>query len=242
MVAVPRPDGGTMCIDSTEVTRGQYKLFLESVVEGTAPQQPDYCQWNQVFEPLDSCLKQNDVCQPSQGDCDQHPVVCVDQCDAMAYCAWAGKRLCGGIKGGGVSYNNFDDVGSSQWMNACSSGETMSKPTNTYFGGTKVINCNRLGLMNCEPYGPNSVNICTTWAVGTHPGCQASAPYAGVFDLGGNVWEWEDSCQASSGETDPCRLRGGSYADSIESERCAADISAARNGYNSNVGFRCCGP
>ena len=27
--------------------------------------------------------------------------------------------------------------------------------------------------------------------------------------MSGNVWEWEDSCNASSGASDQCRLEGG---------------------------------
>ena len=30
----------------------------------------------------------------------------------------------------------------------------------------------------------------------------------GLHDMSGNVWEWEDSCAASSGASDSCRWRG----------------------------------
>jgi len=76
---------GSFCIDSTEVTRDQYAQFL-----GQAPApggQPEPCAWNQSFEP--SC-----PLGEVPGNDPNLPITCVDWCDAGAYCAWAGKRLC----------------------------------------------------------------------------------------------------------------------------------------------------
>src|SRR6185437_5545544 len=103
------------------------------------------------------------------------PVVCVDWCDAQAYCAWAGKRLCGAIGGGPAT--TYGDPNESQWYNACSNGGTTSFPYgNDYVAG----DCN---------------GGATVAAVGTTPGCQGlTSPYFGIFDMSGNVKEWEDHC------------------------------------------------
>jgi formylglycine-generating enzyme required for sulfatase activity len=41
--------------------------------------------------------------------------------------------------------------------------------------------------------------------------------------MSGNVWEWEDSCDAASGDSDTCRVRGGSFSSSPELLKCSAD-------------------
>ena len=74
--------------------------------------------------------------------------------------------------------------------------------------------------MNKYPYGntyqPSYCNTHdygagNTTTVGSLPNCVTSAPgYAGVYDLSGNVIEWEDSCDETAGEDANCRLRGGS--------------------------------
>lgn len=67
---------GEYCIDRTEVTRAQYAAFLFAGVTT----QPSYCAFNTSFEVVATA--------------DELPMTSVDWCDAYAFCAWAGKRLC----------------------------------------------------------------------------------------------------------------------------------------------------
>jgi hypothetical protein len=72
-----------------------------------------------------------------------------------------------------------------------------------------------------------------------------------VFDLSGNVGEWEDSCTGYENLRDSCRVRGGSYVsfnfnclrqgDDLQL-RCATgeDFGFARRDV-AGPGFRCCG-
>jgi formylglycine-generating enzyme required for sulfatase activity len=83
-----------------------------------------------------------------------------------------------------------------------------------------------------------------TVAVGSLPICVTSATgYAGVYDLSGNVSEWEDSC-TGTGPSAFCELRGGSiYNDNGSILACAAGAAdIMRNSVNINIGFRCCSP
>ena len=65
--------------------------------------------------------------------------------------------------------------------------------------------------------------------------------YAGIFDMSGNLWEWEDSCATSDGVGDLCRARGGSFWSSELSLRCqGATADHSRSNVNRNLGFRCC--
>ena len=68
------------------------------------------------------------------------------------------------------------------------------------------------------------------------------AGYTGVYDLSGNVWEWEDSCDGATGQSDICRLRGGAFGVNYAGLRCGLDFDFARNYHGDDLGFRCCAP
>ncbi len=82
-----RVDG--YCIDATEVTNDEYGKFIVAKNGNTAGQ-PTACAWNTAYAP--SCAQLVKTAKS--------PVSCIDWCDAYAFCAWAGKRLCGRIGGG----------------------------------------------------------------------------------------------------------------------------------------------
>ena len=68
----------------------------------------------------------------------------------------------------------------------------------------------------------------------------SSTGYAGVYDLSGNVWEWEDSC-SGNGPNANCRVRGGAfYSYGGEYLTCGYDNFNYRTSVGSNFGFRCC--
>jgi formylglycine-generating enzyme required for sulfatase activity len=211
------------CIDSTEVTRGQYAAWLNGSPTPSTTGQISDCTWNTSFVPDASCMGMSDVCQTG---CDNHPQVCVDWCDAYAYCQAVGKRLCGKIGGGSVGYNDYVDVSLSQWYNACT-----SHGANTYAYG------NTYDRQACND--ANGVRN-TTVAVGTLITCQSSVSgYGGVYDLSGNVYEWEDSC-SGTGQSARCRMRSGSFlygGDAL----CSIDFIDDFRSYGLEyVGLRCC--
>jgi len=213
------PEG--YCIDSTEVTRAQYQAWLDTN-PSTANQIAD-CAWNTSFTPDFPCGVYNYVCQT---DCANHPRACVDWCDAYAYCQAVGKRLCGRIGGGSNAFDDYDRRDLSQWYSACSSHGTFE-----YCYG------NTADDQVC--WGPNHpYTSLMTVPVGSMSGCQSPLPaYAGVFDLSGNVSEWEDSCNGP-GESAKCRVRGGAGASG--SLTCASDSAPPRSYIDYMIGFRCC--
>ena len=79
-----------------------------------------------------------------------------------------------------------------------------------------------------------------TVAVGSLASCVTlTAGYAGVVDLSGNVWEWEDSC-SGTGQAVACRIRGGAFFRSDLS--CSHDDGNIRVLISNYIGFRCCTP
>lgn len=219
------------CIDSTEVTRSQYATWLATTPVLPASTDAN-CGWKSTgsYAADATCMGLTPyVCQGT--DCGNHPQVCVDWCDAYAYCAGVGKRLCGKIGGGPNLDTDYANANLSQWYNACSSNGTNTYP---YVGAYQATTCNG---------GDLAKN--TTTVVGSLTGCQAPAPYAGVYDLSGNVWEWEDSC-GDTGQGASCHIRGGAIINFSSDLSCGSDNPnvnyVTRNLMNVSIGFRCCAP
>jgi formylglycine-generating enzyme len=220
--SVSLPTG--FAIDATEVTQAQYHAWLATTPSASG--QTPLCSWNTSYSPEASCLTSGGVCE---ADCSNHPQVCVDWCDAYAYCRGVGKRLCGRLGGGPNEYDDWRTASLSQWHNACSSNGTNGYP----YGDT-------YDAQRCNGFDKK---VWTTMPVDAGPACQsAENGYRGVFGLSGNVWEWEDSCDSSQGRKDSCRLRGGSFENSPGSLQCDTDWNYVRDTSNRAVGFRCCAP
>lgn len=205
----PQVTVGNFKIDATEVTRGQYLAFL-TAKNGSTAGQAATCSWNTSFVPpkhWPPALKEYEL-----------PVNYVDWCDAVAYCSWAGGRLCG-APGGGKVTGSFDDPSASQWMKACSGAQGNAFP----YGNTwQQATC------NVDEIAP----------VASFPGCTGG--YPGLYDMSGNVQEWEDNCSNQY-----CYLRGSNYdlgiLDGGDKLKCGAigQIDEPTVTHE-RVGIRCC--
>ena len=208
------------CIGSTEVTNAQYAQFL-AAKGGNTSGQPEACAWNTTYVPPTGW--------PSSATDAQHPVRYVDWCDAFAYCAWSGARLCGRIGGGTNDPDNKDDASASQWFGACSFNGTRTYP----YGNTYVPTaCNTFDYEAGAPV-----------PVGSASGCVGG--YAGLHDMSGNVEEWEDSCDPGDAgpASDLCQGRGKDWADTPGSTcTCPGADREPRDNAKYEMGIRCCGP
>lgn len=198
------------CIDTHETTNAEYKAWLDSAPKAT--DQPAFCAWNVSFTP---------GAWPVVATRMSHPVRYVDWCDARAYCTGQNKRLCGKIGGGPGGYSEYNNAALNEWFRACSVAGARIYP---YGNMLDIDICNSKN----SSYG-------TTVAVGSLPSC--TNPYA-TFDMSGNVSEWDDSCNGSSGAMDSCRSRGGSFG--TLDPRCSVSEVWPRQTTNEWIGIRCC--
>ncbi len=216
-VLVSVPNGGDVA--ATEVSNTEYARFLEADFSDAdlSAWLPPACAWKSDFTPEDwpSALP------------DAKPVTGVDWCDAWAFCDWSGQRLCGAVEGGSVSLANFRDPTTNQWYRACSQGGASAYPYGDTFRATA---CNGVDAGLGVPAD-----------VGTTSGCEGG--YPGLYDLSGNVWEWEDACDATTSiapRDQECRRRGGSWFSDASTLRCELDSVRPRSYRASSQGIRCC--
>ena len=218
MVEVPYTVG-TFCIDSTEVTAGQYAAFIAA--DAGKAGQPARCVNNTTFVPSST----GQYCTLASYDPINHPSLparCVDWCDAYAFCKWAGKRLCGliGVDAGPSDFNMGAST-NAQWYWACSHGGSLLVPYGNAYDG---------GACNGKDFGAGQVRD-----AGGTPSCVGGFP--GLYDMSGNVAEFIDACNDDAGQ---CASHGGGYNELESQVECPSGSGYKLTDVTDALGFRCC--
>lgn len=214
--------GSNFCIDAREVNRREYLAF---VADGIKPAAPAYCDWNTSFTPMPSGLSED------------HPITGIDFCDAVTFCEWAGKHICGSIADGKPT--GAYDASSSQWMFACVGGGTPGSGVWSTGAAPPTAGMCNIGTGT----GPVVVDA--------HPACVGTAaPWNRVRNLTGNVAEWDASgcfMKGLEAGTTPanrdmidCAVRGGYHGNSVADGKCVLPTSKMIDEADTNTGFRCC--
>lgn len=236
MVQLSSPSGKPYCIDRTEVTQADYHQFLTANKGPTGNEHPA-CATNGSYVPVQDPPDSQEPKECEEGKSwtptktPSRPVACIDWCDAYAYCAWAGKRLCGRIGGGELTDPApMIDPNESQWYNACSQGGKTDYPYGTEY----------------DPGACEGKDTGATWLakkdVAARVGCKGSeAPYNSIFDLSGSVMEFTDECESTGIPGDvACLARGGGYSTNQPLMACSVGANVDRSQVGKSYGFRCC--
>lgn len=260
MEVVTKASGGAYCIDRAEISKGQYNKFITA--NQAVSDQIDVCKnANTTFVPRGAWPPATSP--PNLAHNMSLPVHYVDWCDAFAYCRWAGKQLCGQINGGAVEPGKANEATEGAWYNACSAqGQKAWGYSTEYSAGkcndSKVVYQDGGVTPSVGTYGYGGANQdefvyrvvladnAGNFGAYDNVGCQAGS--VGVYQMSGNVAEWEDSCEGTN-PSSKCKLRGGSYNSPDPAalrcdadrrlERMPAEAPAASDPLK-DVGFRCC--
>ncbi|MFC6464215.1 formylglycine-generating enzyme family protein [Marinilactibacillus sp. GCM10026970] len=231
-------------IDQTAVTNGSFKQFIDetgyqteaeiygwsfvfhlllseevkSQVQNVPAQTPWWCvvagaNWSQPEGPGSSIEDRMD-----------HPVVHVSWNDAMAYCAWSGKRL----------------LNEKEWEYAARGGLIQQR-----FSWGNELNPDQRHMCNIWQGSFPSENSAEDGYIGTSPVKAFPKNRFGLYGMAGNVWEWCSNnfdWDLDNVDNTSKTVKGGSYLchDSYCNRyRVAARTSNTIDSSTGNMGFRC---
>ncbi|WP_437775126.1 SUMF1/EgtB/PvdO family nonheme iron enzyme [Sorangium sp. So ce1097] len=205
-------------IDRTEVTVAAYQRCVEagrctpSGLHGPRATDADVAQRGALCTAAD----------PAKA---QHPVSCVDQAQAAAYCAFVDKRL----------------PTEAEWEYAARGADGREYPWGNEPPGCAHAVVSRPAGQGCGALGTQDVGS-----------AKAGASPSGALDMAGNVWEWvadgwDPAAYAEGARTDPLVpatgskgvLRGGSWDFSASSARSTYRLAFDREAGDVSTGFRC---
>ncbi len=207
-------------VDRTEVTVAAYQRCVEA----------GRCTPSGLHGPraTDADVEQRGaLCTAADPAKSQHPISCVDQAQAAAYCAFAGKRL----------------PTEAEWEYAARGADGREYPWGNEAPGCAHAIVSRPPGQGCGGRGKG------TQEVGS---AKAGASPSGALDMAGNVWEWvadgwDPGVYARGAQTDPQVpatgsrgvLRGGSWDFSASTAKATFRLAYDREAGDVSTGFRC---
>jgi formylglycine-generating enzyme required for sulfatase activity len=192
------------------------------------------CSWNKSFTP--TLVSQDADTFPANYCYDKdwnsmrpnQAVGCVDFCDALAYCEWAGKRLCGEVGKGANGVDTFTGTVNgaetflqtvarspqSEFMNACTQGGKTTYPYGSTYESDVCIDPTWV-----QQHGATALDVTDT----TSRQCHGSiAPFNGVYDLSGSVDEWQNMCFKQDTAGEGCVTSGSGWQDT---KSCTGNVA-----------------
>ncbi len=236
MVLTKEASGNCFWIDQTEVTVDRYRTFVSDVSSSTLTWTGDDVAscgaWKaQPSDPVppaaDECADQIAGSSPFA---DEKPIRCVDWCDALAFCRWAGKGLCGSEPLGNTTDG---DTTLTSWTAACNE-DGFSYP----YGKTLQDQVCNIGLED-KDCTVDLLGSCGPTVAPAFPRCTSPS---GALNMVGNVAEWVANCGLdvdTEASQQTCTIRGGSFEDDT-SVNCQRKLSRMRHIREPTLGFRCC--
>ena len=218
-----------------EVTRGQYAAF----VKGTGYSSGLSC-WSYKNGSFGDQLGA-DWRRPGFAQDDNHPVVCVNLADALAYIAWLNRK----------TGQTFRLPTEAEWEYAVRGGTN----TNRYWGDNADDACRYANVadqtLKAKPeFSRTVLHICTDGYAYTAPVGSFQSNGFQLNDMMGNVWEWtcsafeekfaggEKECVQNDDATTRRTLRGGSWGSDPQYVRSAYRRGDGPTGRYNGAGFR----
>lgn len=233
-------------MSQTEITRGQFRTFVEATGYKTTAEQEGSCGGDKTGKGDWDYVQGNSWLKPGFEQTDEHPAVCISWDDTQAFITWLNQVDAG---------KNYRLPTEAEWEYAARGGN-QKHAYPWWQDSSRELVCQKanLGDLNLKNHSPNwrwLIANCKDGHIYTAPVGQFSKNGYALLDMHGNVWEWVQDCYHDSYKGAPkdgsawqekdCEtrvLRGGSWNSLPLYLR-----SASRNGNfptdrNFNIGFR----